>query len=297
MISAGQVLDGVLEHYRHGRPKGDPTGWASVDGLYRVALQQWTLITGTPQSGKSEWLDALMVNLAKQNVSKPWQFAVFSPENAPIELHVEKILEKYVGKPFDPGPTQRMTEDEVQAGIAWMDKRFRFVKVESPTVDSILGEVVHFCTYASEVRNTGIVIDPWNQMDHQRPVNMTETEYISHTLSRLIAFVRDMNIHLWLVAHPRIMQKDKDGKRGIPTPYDVSGSAHWFNKADNCITVHRDLIEGNQNVEIHVQKVRFKHVGRIGLADLRYDKVTGRYFDVPKAVDTDRYRRQANGDD
>jgi twinkle protein len=267
-----------------------------VDKHYRVAKGQWTLITGTPQSGKSEWLDALMVNLARQP-GKPWQFGIFSPENAPLELHVEKILEKHIGKPFDPGPTERMTEDEVKSGVEWMNRRFGFFKVENPTLDSILADVMDFSMVGQETRHTGIVIDPWNQIDHARPSNFTETEYISSALSRVIQFVRDLNVHLWLVAHPRIMQKEKDGKRAVPTPYDVSGSAHWFNKADNCITVHRDLVEQNQNVEIHIQKVRFKHVGHIGLVDLRYDKVTGRYFEIPSVVDIDRYRRAAGGDD
>ena len=66
-----------------------------------------------------------------------------------------------------------------------------------------------------------------------------------------------------------------------PTPYDISGSAHWYNKASNAATIHRDQAKGGQRVEIHVQKVRFKHLGHVGGSALFYDKVTGRYFDAP----------------
>ena len=34
-----------------------------------------------------------------------------------------------------------------------------------------------------------------------------------------------------------------------------------------------------QDVDIYVQKVRFKHIGRQGLVTLGYDRVTGRYHD------------------
>jgi len=85
-----------------------------------------------------------------------------------------------------------------------------------------------------------------------------------------------------VVAHPSKLLRGADGKRPVPTPYDIAGSAHWYNKADNIITVHRDQLEPrDQRVQIHVQKVRFKHMGRIGLAELMYDRVTGRYHERP----------------
>jgi twinkle protein len=85
-------------------------------------------------------------------------------------------------------------------------------------------------------------------------------------------------VHVWLVAHPAKLFKEANGKYPVPTPYDVSGSAHWRNKADNCIAVWRDQSE-SRAVEIHVQKIRHKTTGRIGMVNLSYDAITGRYFD------------------
>jgi hypothetical protein len=130
----------------------------------------------------------------------------------------------------------------------------------------------------------GIVIDPWNYLEHHRPQGMSMTEYVSMALSEIIEWVRERNCHLWLVAHPSKMQKNKDGKLPVPTPHDVSDSAHFWNKADNCITVWRDQSDyTKQDVDIHVQKVRFKHIGHIGVATLMYDRTTGRYHEIPKA--------------
>lgn len=288
----------TLDMWEHGLPKGQSTGWPSVDKLYTVATAQWTLVTGTPNSGKSEWLDALMVNLAKRGA---WKFVIYSPENWPLKLHASKIAEKYVGKPFDIGPTKRMDKEELDEALEWMRDKFLFAKPKEPHLEAILAEA---CAHASMAgRHTlGIVIDPWNQLEHNRPIDLSETDYISKCLSWVGNFVRgewaekvhNGNVHLWLVAHPRIMQKLKDGSYPIPRPYDISGSAHWWNKADNCVTVWRDQAEGNPEVQVHVQKIRFKHIGRIGVAALDYDRVTGRYNEQLRAVN-DGYRNWVDG--
>jgi twinkle protein len=65
----------------------------------------------------------------------------------------------------------------------------------------------------------------------------------------------------------------------VPKPDMISDSQNWWNKADCCITVFRDFTKPDSpEVEIYVQKVRFKHVGKIGVAQLQYNKVTGRYI-------------------
>lgn len=44
-------------------------------------------------------------------------------------------------------------------------------------------------------------------------------------------------VHVWFVAHPRQL---REWKGQAPNLYDISGSAHFINKADNGIVVHRD---------------------------------------------------------
>jgi len=259
---------------RGGYPKGQSTGWPSVDANYTVAMNQWTLVTGNPNSGKSEWLDALMVNLARTG---KWKFWIYSPENMPLALHHAKIIEKVIGKPFDPGPTERLTKQELIDAEEWMHGKFIFCKPDKPTIESILIEGIKEISSVGTTWKTGIVLDPWNYLEHHRPSGLSETEYVSDTLSRVITHVREHYVHLWLVAHPAKQQPRKDGTYAVPTPRDISGSAHFWNKADNCITVWRDQAAGNQDVEIHTQKVRWKHVGKIGTATLQYDRVTGRY--------------------
>ncbi len=238
-----------------------------------------------------------MVNLARR---EPWKFFIYSPENWPLALHHAKILEKYIGKPFSPGPNPRIDEEELDLGEEWMKGKFHFCKPNQPDIVSILDEAINSGVVSMQPNpakvtwKTGVVIDPWNQLEHYRPQHQTMTEYVSQTLSEVINRVREFNLHLWLVAHPAKMRKDRDGKYPIPTPHDIADSAHFWNKADNCITVWRDQVEGSQDVDIHVQKVRWKHIGRIGLATLKYDRITGRYNEPPpRAVD---YRQARDGE-
>ncbi|NCB40116.1 MAG: hypothetical protein EOM80_15255 [Erysipelotrichia bacterium] len=62
----------------------------------------------------------------------------------------------------------------------------------------------------------------------------------------------------------------------VPTPYDIAGSANWRNKADNCLTVYRNP----ETVDVLVQKIRVKEVGRIGMATFKYKLSTGEFVPV-----------------
>jgi twinkle protein len=276
VFDISDISDQIDQYYHDGAPGGDKVGWPCMESLYSVRTGEWTLITGIPGHGKSEFLDAMMVNLA---FNYGWTFAVFSPENQPLQQHSAKLAEKYIGKPFNRGVTERMSLAELYDAKKWMSDKFTFILPDSDelTVNAVLLKAK---TAILRKGVKGIVIDPWNELDHQRPAGLSETEYISRCLTTIRRFAREHNVHIWLVAHPAKLQKDRlTGKYPVPTPYDVSGSANWRNKADNAITVFREFIEGDKRVQIHVQKIRFKNIGRTGVTELEYNYVTGRYTD------------------
>lgn len=271
-----EFADAMRELYeRPQRLRGVSTGWPAIDRHYTVLPGEWTLVTGIPGHGKSEWLDALCVNLARLH---GWSFAVFSPENSPVTYHLQKLAEKYIGKPYDDGPTPRMSVNEREIALTFLDEHFTILQPDDRSPEALLDRARQL-VQRKGIR--GLVLDPWNEMEHVRDRAATETEYISGVLSKLRAFAKAHDVHVWLVAHPKQLLKDKAGGYPVPTPYDVSGSAHWRNKADNCVTVHRDVMAEHSAVDIHVQKVRKKSVGRPGLVTLQYDNRCGQYRDSP----------------
>jgi len=288
IVQPWDLKDAVDELYRLGLPPGFSTGWKTVDPHYTIQPGQFTVITGIPGHGKSEWLDALCIHLAKTG---KWHFFVFSPENLPVELHIAKLVQKWEGKMFGAHPFRRMSADEMHLALSLVNRHFGFIRplegreqVQSLdwVVDQAVAEIaIH--RRIGENYNYGIVLDPWNEVEHQRGIQFSETEYISHALSYLRRAAREVPFHAWIVAHPRILQKDKSGVRPVPTLYDISGSAHWYNKCDAGITVWRDTAVSPEIVQIHVQKVRFRHLGVPGMVELKWDPLTGRYYDLSKA--------------
>lgn len=189
-----------------------------------------------------------------------------------------RIVEKWADEPFTDGITPRMHRGTLDAGMRWASEHVDWILPDDDgewTVDNVL-DVARSLVLRNGTR--GLVLDPWNEFEHQRPAGQSETEYVSAALKRIRSFARRYGVHVWVVAHPAKLYRDKDGKYPVPSPYDISGSAHWRNKADNCLCVWRDFgSDAAPMVELHVQKVRFRQVGRLGMAQLLYRHATGTY--------------------
>lgn len=276
-----EYYDDVMKHYylEHKDGQGVSTGWGTLDKYYKVIPGELTIVTGVPNSGKSEWIDALLCNLSEMH---GWTFAMCSMEKRATD-HARQLAEKYVGNPFFDLPyargVRRMTLDELDSAMDWVDDRFHLIRYEDdqlPSVDWVL-EIAKAAVYRYGIR--GLVVDPYNELDHQRPASMNETEYVSQMLTKVKRFAQTAGVHVWFVAHPRQL---REWKGQAPNLYDISGSAHFINKADNGIVVHRNrdpnAASGHQ-VQVLVRKVRNKAAGTIGDCILDYERINGRYLD------------------
>lgn len=268
----------LFAYFDSGMAAGVGTGWPNVDKLYTVMPGQLTVVTGIPNSGKSEWVDALTLNLA---LNHGWKFAAFSPENGK-EAHATKLIEKRVEMSADPKSNERMSFDTFYNGSLWVRKHYSFIEStdEMPTLDWILERAAD-----AALRNgiKGLIIDPWNRIEKKMEGFRAETDYVAAALPRILRFLINYGVHGWLVVHPKQQEKDrKTGKIPAPSLYDMAGSAHFVNMADNGIVIHRsDSID--DTTEVHVKKVRFKHIGRKGDTKLSYNLITGRYCPLDQA--------------
>ena len=259
-----------IQHlYRNGVVGGLSTGIPAVDKLFTIVPGQLSVITGIPGSGKSEFVDQLMVNLAKLH---KWKFAVASFENPP-PLHIAKLAEKIVGKPFFDGPTPRMSAEESEEALAYIKQHWMFLEQRSgehSTIESILDRAQQAIM---RMGCRGVVIDPYNYIGQSQKVEH-EHQFINEMLTKLVAFARANSIHIFFVAHPAKMPTDQNGRTAVPKGMNISGSAAFFAKADIGITVH---LNQAREVEVHCWKVRFKWIGTVGSTKLQYDIPSGRY--------------------
>lgn len=276
-LTMGDLGSKIFDLYETGYRQGESTGWNNMDEFYKIRKGEWTLVSGIPSHGKSSWLDALMCNLVGDT---GWNFAIFSAENLPLERHAAGLISCYVGKPFDRNRNNHMATEELRQCHKALSDRFVFIKPDEDdcTVDRIL-EITKTIMESREL--AAIVIDPWNELDHVMSSNVPERQYISQKLSQIRRFARAHDIHIFLVAHPTKMKKDLKGQYPVPAPYDVSESAHWKNKADNCIAVWRDILDQTGKVQVHVQKIRFRENGRPGMCELWFDWRNSRYAERP----------------
>ncbi len=255
------------------------TGAAATDAAFRFPTEgRLIVVTGYPSSGKTAWTRFVMVHTAADS-RRRW--AVFSPEMQPWELFAAECAEVWAGKPFYPVPgVARMTDDDVDGAERFLSDRVTLLvcdsEDEAPTLEWIIEHA-----RAAVLRDgvTDLLIDPWNEIDHQRGA-MSETDYIGRCLQRLKAFGLRHGCNIWIVAHPAKPQPLKPGeKRTAPGPYDLYGSSHWANKTDLGVTLHSP--EAGR-AEVTLWKSRFRRWGTRGaVAVLLFDAITGRYASPP----------------
>ena len=278
VFTADDVREELEVLYEKGLEKGAMLGMGELDNLLSVETGRLMIVTGIPGDGKSEFLDEVAIRLS---LKYDWRCAWFSPENFPVTLHHPKLIEKLTGKRFIKGVLLPM---EFEAAVGYLSRNFYdILPEEGYRVETILQKAEEL------VRRKGIrvfILDPYNCLEHQIPSGQSETQYISEFLEKLRSFARRRQVLVILAAHPTKMKRDPLTKQfPVPTMYDISGSAAFFNKADFGIAIERDRVKGV--TRIHVQKVKFRHLGQPGVASFQYNTCCGRFVPMQESKTPD----------
>jgi twinkle protein len=255
----------VLSIYDGNYQKPTSTGFTELDEFYQVMPSTFCVVTGIPNHGKSNFIDQIAVNMA---VNHAWKFAIFSPEHSTAN-HIRRLSEKVIKLPFDIGPNERMSKQQLEQAMAFLQDRFFFIEADDkiPDITWLLSRVKHAC-FRHGIN--GVIIDPYNEIDAKRDGNKREDEHIRDLISQCKQFCRSHNIAMWMVAHPAKMQRGSDGAYPPPSLYDISGSAHWNNMCDVGLVIHRDFEENN--TRLIVRKIREQGLyGSIGEVFFNYN--------------------------
>jgi len=265
-------IDGFV---KNGLPKGQSIGWPNIDENFKILKGQLNVVSGYPSSGKSEFVENIACFVAR---TEKYNVTMYAPESYPPERHQMSLIEKLVGKPvLDRGYGKPMTEDERIDAYYTLTKQFTIISAdeEAYSFENILDSLDERCKGGETIDM--VVIDPWNEMESGRPNGTTETDYIGLCLMKARRLARKHNISFWIVCHPaKPAQKDKDGSYPPPDLYDLSGSSHWRNKADNGIIVHRyDL--SSTRVHVLIRKIKNRFYGKPGEVFFNFLPSCGRY--------------------
>lgn len=216
VYGANEYIDQIKDIYKNGTGKGASTGLDVVDDLFTVAPGQLTIVTGLPGSGKSEFVDQLMVNLSQ---NEEWKFAVCSFENPP-HMHIAKLAEKIVGKPFFEGFTPRMSEKELADAVDFINDHFVFLESKDGNVSTIESIIERTRQAVMRLGVRGVLIDPYNFIDVP---GESENKAISDMLTKITVFAKAHDLHIWFVAHPQKVHMREDGTYPVPTGMTISG--------------------------------------------------------------------------
>jgi len=253
-VTTFKDIEGDVEDFvTNGFKPGFQVGLENFDRIFSTYTSQFITVTGIPSSGKSDFVDQMVVGY---NANYNWKTAFASPENAPNYLHAHKLMRKVWGD---------MPQREDIGTPKWkevgnhVNDNFFFIDMEKYTLESVLRKG------AELVKRKGIkclVIDPFNKVRDKNASSLDVNIYTMEYLTKIEAFAKKYDVLVFIVAHPTKMYKTQDGKIEEPNMYNIKGGGEWYDASYHGLLVHRDYEK--KNTKVKVLKVKFQNLGENG---------------------------------
>ena len=267
-------------YFENGLPQGKELGVPELDERIRWLTGHYATVTGSPTSGKSEYVDWIC---AKLNILHNWKVGYYSPESAPLPVHFSKVFSKFsgfkFGKAFNNNESERYTvQDYIKENYFWV----------APVDDISLDDILLRFEYLVKAKGCKtFVIDPFNRIETDQDYTFDKLLFIKKTLKKIISFCKRNDALLFLIAHPTKLQKLQNGKYPIATMYDIAGSADFFNMTSYGISVRREQDDNTLEFltygQVAISKCKLNEtMGSTGVWDFRYNINNGRYVSENK---------------
>jgi len=271
--SVKDYLEELEDFYLNGMPKGYTTGIENLDNCYSTELGQYTIVTGPPQSGKSEIVDAMCLGYA---LKYGFKTAFASPENKPNKLHSDKILRKIIG--YRPHTEQNLQSKRYKDGIKFLDSHFDHVEFKG---FDLLNTLKKFKELVKRKGTRVFVLDPFNKIKLKESANKNINDYTNDYLNEVDKFCRETQSICFVVCHPVKMDKIEGTKTfKMPTAYNIKGGGEMFDMAYHILGFVRDVEK--RLVMGETLKVKFQHLGAPDQSFwLGWNVNNGRYLSIP----------------
>ena len=247
------IEDEVTDFVKNGFKPGFQIGLKNFDDIFSTYTGQFITVTGIPSSGKSDFVDQMVVGY---NANYGWKTAFASPENAPTYLHAHKLMRKTWGdmptRADIGGPKWKQVANHV-------NDNYFFIDMDKYDLESVLRKG------AELVKRKGIkclVIDPYNKVRDTNAVSDDVNRYTMDYLMKIEAFAKKYDALVFIVAHPTKMMKNDKGQISEPNMYNIKGGGEWYDASYHGLLVHRDYEA--KTVKAKVLKVKFQNLGENG---------------------------------
>ena len=243
----------VTDFVTNGFKPGYQIGLENFDDIFSTYTGQFITVTGIPSSGKSDFVDQMVVGY---NANYGWKTAFASPENAPTYLHAHKLMRKTWQ---DMPRKSDIGTDKWNQVAEHVNDNYFFIDMERYTLESVLRKG------AELVKRKGIkclVIDPFNKIRDVDAASDDVNRYTMDYLQKIEIFAKKYDVLVFIVAHPTKMYKGSDGQIEEPTMYNIKGGGEWYDASYHGILVHRNYEA--KTVKAKVLKVKFQNLGENG---------------------------------
>lgn len=277
VIFAQDVVNEAVNIYNKGYEKLLGINAPVLDYRYKMKRQEISLITGYGNMGKTTKLLWILLN---RSVLYGEKFAVYSPESVPAEEFYLELTEMLAGCDCSAMNPERPSLDVFRMYYDFVGEHFFFVYPEKvlPTTTAIKEA---FLELIIKFNVDGVVIDPFNQIFHDRKNIQREDFYLEETLADFTKFAQQNNVYFHIVAHPKGNPEIEGGDFKEPTMYNVSGGAMWANKMHNILIYHRPYSRSEPDNPIYTfnaDKIKKqKIVGKKGIFQAEYVLKERRY--------------------
>ena len=274
VITLKDINEELEEFIFEGFKPGYQIGLNNFDSIFSTYTGQFITVTGVPSSGKSDFVDRMVVGY---NLNYGWKTAFASPENKPTFLHTHKLIRKL----GDWMPRKNdISSDKWNQIINKVNDNFYFIENERYDLDAVLSKG------AELVKRKGIkclVIDPYNKVKMQGASSMSIPDATMEYLTRVEAFAKKYDVLVIIVAHPTKMYKKEDGTIDEPNMYSIKGGGEWYDASYHGLLVHRNY--ENKTVKVKVLKVKFQNLGENQAeAHFKWDHISGNYLPIEETV-------------
>ena len=247
------IQDELKDFVKNGFKPGFQVGLNNFDKIFSTYTGQFITVTGIPSSGKSDFVDQMVVGY---NNLYGWKTAFASPENQPTYLHAHKLMRKtWEDMPrvddIDSNKWQQVSEK--------VNDNYFFIDMDKYNLESVLRKG------AELVKRKGIkclVLDPFNKIRDVNAKSDDVNRYTMDYLAKIETFAKKYDVLVFIVAHPTKMYKGQDGKMEEPTMYNIKGGGEWYDASYHGLLVHRDY--DAKTTKVKVLKVKFQNLGENG---------------------------------
>ena len=247
------IEDELKDFVKNGFKPGFQIGLKNFDNIFSTYTGQFITVTGVPSSGKSDFVDQMVVGY---NQLYGWKTAYASPENQPVYLHAHKLMRKHWQ---DMPAVNDIGGDKWSQVTEHVNDNYFFIDMDKYNLEAVLRKG------AELVKRKGIkclVLDPFNKIRDVNAKSDDVNRYTMDYLAKIESFCKKYDVLTFIVAHPTKMYKGQDGKMEEPTMYNIKGGGEWYDASYHGLLVHRDYEA--KTTKVKVLKVKFQNLGENG---------------------------------